>query len=122
MRDIKYRQPIYINNEFKELHYWGWFGKGNFVGPVSELTSSGRQGDQFTGLIDKEGTEIYEGDLLAFDAREWHRPFYENNEDYIFQVDQSETGEWVGAGICTEWPTFCKVVGNVYENGDLLTK
>lgn len=76
---------------------------------------------EFTGLKDKNGKEIYYGDLLAFEAWEWYRPKVVD-KDYIFQVEQSETGEWVGAGICTEWATYCEIVGNVYETPELLEK
>lgn len=74
---------------------------------------------QYTGLKDKNGKEIYEGDLLAFEAWEWYRPEVVK-KDYVFEVSQAESGEWVGAGICTEWATYCEVVGNIYESPELL--
>ena len=70
---------------------------------------------QFTGLHDRNGKEVYCGDILAFDKKEWG-----SNEDYIFEVEQSKTGEWIGAGICTEWETYCEVIGNIYESPELL--
>jgi len=118
MRDIKFRCWYKNNWEFEtpqELEYFTF----------DELCDSGsRDNDnfefmQFTGLLDKKGKEIYESDLLAFEAWEWYRPEIVD-KDYIFQVKQSETGEWVGAGICTEWATYCEVVGNIYENPELL--
>ncbi len=74
---------------------------------------------QFTGLLDKNGVEIYQDDLLAFEKMEWYGDVHRDS-DYIFRITQEITGEWVGAGICTEWPIFCKVVGNIHQDKHLL--
>jgi uncharacterized phage protein (TIGR01671 family) len=78
---------------------------------------------QYTGLKDKNGREIYEGDILAFSAREWYGLEYEKGmKDYAFEVEQDATGEWVGAGGCLEWSVFCEVIGNIYENKEIINE
>ena len=76
---------------------------------------------QFTGLSDKSGTEIYEGDIVRF-------------SDYWFgdnKIKKSiEKIEWDSKEACYTWeltqtgykdgPEWCEVIGNIYENPELL--
>lgn len=88
---------------------------------------------QFTGLLDKNKKEIYKGDIIK--ARFWHnnppskRPkqkFIEVNlavvfEDGSFQPDDSaiRSTEY-GTTYNQWWGDNCEVIGNIYENPELL--
>ena len=103
-----------------------------------KLTQSGTSSEekgyvwqQFTGLTDKNGKEIFEGDVIRFT---------ETDEDSCFGREDTETVEvkWIEeiaqwraifkSGRRTELhlvvqlPTIvsCEVIGNIYENPDLL--
>jgi len=128
MREIKFRAwdkelKFFTSTSqyFVEFDGSAWFNLGTadhqdyLVDQSSKLVLM-----QYTGLKDKNGKEIYSGDLLAFESAEWRRN--PAKDDYIFQVEQSETGEWVGAGICTECATYCEIIGNIHENPELLEK
>jgi uncharacterized phage protein (TIGR01671 family) len=70
---------------------------------------------QYTGLLDKNGKEIWEGDIIEFNRNEW------GGDDNIHIVSwDEEEGAWSWGGGTTsdmEWRT---VIGNIHENPELI--
>ena len=75
---------------------------------------------QSTGLFDKRGVEIFEGDILDYKGRKalvrWHGSY----ASFIYRfVDELQKRN-------TEWkPLYlaymkCEIIGNIYENKELL--
>lgn len=73
---------------------------------------------QFTGLKDKNGKEIYEGDILEFEPEEWGNS--ENNRSVVEWNDENACFE--ANGTTSDWGEWCEVIGNKYQNPELLEK
>lgn len=83
---------------------------------------------QATNLRDKNGKEIFEGDILEFDKYEWNRSAVKSRAEiealppYCFSVKWDDAEGWIMAGCPSDMPVYCEIVGNIYETPELLTQ
>lgn len=95
-------------------------------GPSNPINLDDLTLEQFTGLKDKNGKEIYEGDILA-----WHSNIYRKH-DWVglvlyrgagFAVQESDKSysspEWLDCA-CRKDANIIEVIGNIHENPELL--
>ena len=134
MREIKFRA---WNKTTKEMLYNEFHVTAN-----GEVVSFGETLNavlmQFTGLLDRNGKEIWEGDLVVQDGYLWFdngKPNYRGTVEWIYSewqvvahcINSSKAGisdgineglndDGIDEGEKSNW----KVIGNVFENPDLL--
>lgn len=139
MREIKFRAWLPNRKIMGDVYKIGFFRERN---PKVWFTEkSGMQWEcgailmQYTGLKDKNGKEIYEGDIL----RLCRDIFKEHKGNFVGVVNHDKNGfgfdyfKWIGdhSENPNKWPlltsfiiypyTECyEVIGNIYENSDLL--
>ena len=64
-----------------------------------------------TGIRDKRGVEIYEGDIIQHYA-------FDEGDTFVVEWNKRD-GMWDGYGVFSEWPSS-RIVGNIKENPELV--
>ena len=119
MREIKFRART-LEGEivYFELHKTGnvYIDDGVFYvgGEPCEVGTE----EQYTGLKDSKGVEIYEGDILENSNGTTH--FSDDDYSFRLKVTYGVKKGYVGFNIKKIHQKWYKVIGNVYENPELL--
>ena len=96
-------------------------------GLIDYLEDEDCEVEQYTGLKDKNGKEIYEGDIFRNNINGGIWRIYWNEEDAGFWVDSGVSGCSLGdfdwSRDNREWGFIkknCEVIGTIHENPELL--
>lgn len=106
MHDIRFRA---WDKDKQEMFDWGFTEDGLY--PRDFFNNDGYEVMQFTGFYDKNGTEVYEGDVIEFPfLGGLHREKIEEHNH-----DGHEYCWWLSL----PWNRVFTVIGNIYENPEL---
>lgn len=103
-REVKFR-AWHENKMYGDGEAKFWLSQGFFDDFPEEFIIM-----QLTGLKDKNGIDIYEGDILDFDEREWGDSF---KPEIIWM--ENIIGGWNYCGTLSDVNEWRKVIGNIYE-------
>ena len=135
MRELKFRVWNEFENKFMPSGFIG-ISDGKFIdlknGSV-HFDSDDKIVEQFTGLCDRNGKEIYEGDIVICKARNDKEDKRRIGQNYISEVFWDVDGWFVHDSPLCDSPlgmfdntpsrrpiASIEVIGNIHENGDLL--
>src|SRR3990172_9291204 len=73
---------------------------------------------QYTGIKDKNGKEIYEGDICSFKGGKYEIQYGETLMGFFQKMVPKHTGHFLQ----NQNMNKCEVIGNIYENPELVQK
>jgi uncharacterized phage protein (TIGR01671 family) len=118
MREIKFRAWDDLNKRMIHSYAKGFnniLSEGDILNRYENIM-------QFTGLHDKNGKEIYEGDLLRLletvPSDDPAYPYYCDTMEVCYCEPHCRFGLTDGGAIL-DIPSNVEVIGNIYENPDL---
>ncbi len=113
-REISFRGKRVFDNKF-EYGYLSWHCLGSGINYfINNNVVINETVGQFTGMKDKNGTKIFEGDILnePFQGREKLYYVFWDEDYFSFRAKSGRVDYYLG----DMQKYHCEVVGNIYDN------
>ncbi len=118
MREIKFRAWDKINKEMFNVESINFQERRVYKDVVSYRNFNDIELMQYTGLKDKNNKEIYEGDILSDGNDE--KPYKVIFENGSFRAEFDGDFDEYSFDLMDVNLQCCEVVGNIYENSELI--
>lgn len=130
MREIKFRRAYFTDEAFTQFSHfsmWGvYVGDATFIGPANNNFAESFIDQQFIGVKDVYGTDIYEGDLFnciyASDGCTGHKFVVTYDERSARFYPKRIGGKCQQTGVVQDIWSVARygIIGNIHQNPELL--
>ena len=126
-REIKFRAKRLDNNQWVIGYYLPTqYGEKHFIYFALEFLNEHTRIEidpktlgQFTGLKDKNGKEIYEGDVVFSESNQYYKQDEIVWDCYEMGWDIGKKDSWK---LRSPMSSKTEIIGNIYENPELITE
>ena len=122
MREIIFRGKSVFTNDWEHGGLIDHLGQPYILGYGGIDKVNADTVGQFTGMTDKKGRHIYEGDIIKSDAGDVGSVEYSEDNAKFLCVYNQISGNWFDFEFGDGVPTgaYLEVIGNIYDNPELL--
>lgn len=126
MREILFRGKL---EDCDEWVYGAYIQKSNIIVDESGIdwAVTPETVGQYTGLTDKNGKKIFEGDIVKYRPEYWCKPMQSIveycSDKWNYPAFDLKDHDYEANGLqCAHEEGCCEVIGNIHDNPELLKK